>query len=25
MFEMHLISGVTDGWPGCEPPASQPS
>jgi len=21
MFEMHLISGITDGWQGCEPPA----
>jgi len=20
MFEMHLISGITDGWQGCEPP-----
>jgi len=19
MFEMHLISGITDGWQGCEP------
>jgi len=19
MFEMHLISGITDGWKGCEP------
>ena len=22
MFEMHLISGITDGWQGCEPPSS---
>jgi len=21
MFEMHLISGITDGWQGCEPPS----
>ena len=20
MFEMHLISGITDWWQGCEPP-----
>jgi len=20
MFEMHLISGITKGWQGCEPP-----
>jgi len=20
MFEIHLISGITDGWKGCEPP-----
>jgi len=20
MFEMHLISGITDGWQGCESP-----
>jgi len=20
MFELHLISGITDGWQGCEPP-----
>ena len=20
MFEMHLISDITDGWQGCEPP-----
>jgi len=20
MFEMHLISGITDGWQGCDPP-----
>jgi len=20
MFEMHLISGITDGWQECEPP-----
>jgi len=20
MFEMHLISGIADGWQGCEPP-----
>jgi len=20
MLEMHLISGITDGWQGCEPP-----
>jgi len=20
MFKMHLISGITDGWQGCEPP-----
>jgi len=23
MFEMHLISGITDGWQGCEPPPCQ--
>jgi len=22
MFEMHLISGITDGWQGCETPPS---
>ena len=21
MFEMHLVSGITDGWQGCEPPS----
>ena len=21
MFEMHLTSGITDGWQGCEPPS----
>jgi len=21
MFEMHLISDITDGWQGCEPPS----
>jgi len=21
MFEMHLISGITDGWQVCEPPS----
>ena len=21
MFEMHLISGITDWWQGCEPPS----
>jgi len=21
MFEMHLISGIPDGWQGCKPPA----
>jgi len=21
MFEMHLISGITDGWQGGEPPS----
>ena len=21
MFEMHLISGITDVWQGCEPPS----
>jgi len=23
MFEMHLISGITDGWQECEPPPCQ--
>jgi len=25
MFEMHLISGITDGWQGCEPPRPPPN
>jgi len=26
MFEMHLISGITDGWQGCEPrPPTKPN
>jgi len=20
MFDIHLISGITDGWQGCKPP-----
>jgi len=24
MFDMHLISGITDGWQGCESPAPPP-
>jgi len=23
MFEMHRISGITDGWQGCDPPPCQ--
>jgi len=23
MLEMHLISGITEGWEGCELPTSQ--
>jgi len=23
MFEMHLISGITNGWQGCEPPPAK--
>jgi len=23
MFETHLISGITDGWQGCEPPPAK--
>jgi len=26
MFEMHLVSGITDGWQGCEPhPLTKPN